>query len=153
VKPNSLDYLLLLCRIILGVVFIYASFDKIINPAGYAEAVANYKLVPYYLINIFAIVIPWLEFIGGIFLLTGVFLPGSSLIIGGLLIIFILAIASALVRNLDISCGCFNTAEGEKIGNSLILRDLILLILTGYVFFFSGGKITLDYLRKKVTSK
>ena len=45
-------------RIILAVVFIYASIDKIMHPHDFAKAVFNYQILPDYLINITAIFLP-----------------------------------------------------------------------------------------------
>ena len=65
----------LMARLILGVIFIYASIDKIFHPAAFAEAVYNYQILPDALINLTAIVLPWLELILGAFLILGLWLP------------------------------------------------------------------------------
>ena len=44
------------------------------------------------------------------------------------LVVFLAAIASALSRGLDISCGCFNTDGGHAVGVGLLWRDLLLLL-------------------------
>lgn len=58
-------------RLILGGVFVFASFDKILHPASFAEAVYRYQILPDGLINLTAIVLPWLELIVGGFLILG----------------------------------------------------------------------------------
>jgi len=47
-------------RIALGIVFVYASIDKITHPAAFAEAILNYQILPDQLINITAIIMPCL---------------------------------------------------------------------------------------------
>ena len=93
--------LLLLSRFILGIVFIYASIDKIIDPAQFSDAIDNYHITPYSLNNLAALIIPWVELIIGLFLLLGVFLNGSSFIAILLLIFFIFIISQALIRGIN----------------------------------------------------
>ena len=63
-------------RMILGVVFIYASYDKILNPAGFSDNIHNFHVTPAAAENLAALIIPWLELIIGVFLIFGVFLEG-----------------------------------------------------------------------------
>ena len=42
-------------------------------------------------------------------------------------LMFIIALAAALARGLDISCGCFRASGGHGVAPSLIVRDLLLL--------------------------
>ena len=74
-------YLQILLRLVLGGLFIYASYDKIINPAEFAKAVKNYDMLPIALVNIPAIILPYLEFFTGLFLVIGIWKRGSSALI------------------------------------------------------------------------
>jgi len=65
------SWLILIARLFLGRVFIYASVDKIFHPDDIARAVYNYQILPDGLINLTALVLPWLELLLGICLLTG----------------------------------------------------------------------------------
>lgn len=98
-----------LARMILGIVFIYASIDKILHPGDFAEIIHNYQILPDLLINPTAIVLPWLELILGAFLLIGIWLPGAVFLSNLLLAVFLGAIVFNLARGLDIHCGCFST--------------------------------------------
>ena len=107
--------LFILClRVALGLVFVVASIDKIHNPDGFAEAIANYRLLPYEFIHGIAIVLPWIEVVTGILLLLGIWTRANALITSLMLLVFIFAIAQALWRALDISCGCFTTDPGAN---------------------------------------
>ena len=122
-------------RIILGIVFIYASYDKILHPAAFAKIIYNYQILPDELINLSAIFLPWLEFIIGSLLIIGVWLPGSVFIANILLIIFFSAILYNKVRGLDISCGCFSTSEGEAADSTFyLLRDFSFVVIAVYLF-------------------
>ncbi|MGD9207999.1 MAG: MauE/DoxX family redox-associated membrane protein, partial [Syntrophobacterales bacterium] len=76
-------------RIVLGSVFIYASFDKIRHPDLFAEAVYNYQLLPDVTVNLAAILLPWLELLSGSLLVLGLWMEGSILIVSGLMVVFI----------------------------------------------------------------
>lgn len=130
-------YFLLAIRIILGFVFIFAAISKVTEPEGFARAITNYKLLPLLLINILAIVLPWVELCAGILLVFGVSVKENSLILSGLLFIFIIAIVISLARGLNIDCGCFGTVAGTKIGILKILENIGLLIL-GLILFKFG---------------
>jgi len=130
-------YLIFISRCVLGTVFIVASVDKIANPAIFAEAVAAYKLLPYALVNAVALVVPWLELVCGVFLVSGVFLRSSSSVMFLLLCVFTVAMASAMLRNLSIDCGCFGTAHATMVGWGRVLEDIGLLALSVHIFHFS----------------
>jgi len=122
-------------RLILGGVFIYASVDKILHPVAFAEAVHNYQILPDGLINLSAIILPWLELLLGIALVLGVCLPGAAFLCNLLLITFFGALVFNLARGLDIHCGCFNTSQ-EATSYCMclyVIRDGIFLLLGLYL--------------------
>ena len=120
----------LLCRVILGIVLIYASIDKIVHPAEYAKAIGNYNVLPFGLENLLGIVLPVLELLVGTCLVLGIMIDGSAIIAGGMMVVFIIAISQALFRGIDINCGCFKvTVEngGHQVGIRRIIEDFIYL--------------------------
>jgi len=121
------DYLELLLRFLVGGTFVYASLDKILDPAGFAQAIHNYRILGAGLLHPTALYLPWLELVAGMAMIMGLARRGSALLIGLMTLMFMAAIVSALARNLDISCGCFHTSGGHAVGMSLLLRDLALL--------------------------
>ncbi len=137
-KVLSNKYLVFAARLILGVVFIYASLEKIQNPEGFAEVIYNYRMVPESLINIMAIVLPWLELICGVLIIVGVFVRGSALLIGAMLAVFIVALSSAILRGLDISCGCFTLEGGRDIAGRTLVEDVLLMICVGLSLIYGG---------------
>ena len=133
-------YLAFLFRLILGCVFVYASFDKIAHPADFARIIYNYHFLPTSAINLFAVILPWIELMSGMALILGLFVESAALLIGILLGIFIVALSSAVIRGLDISCGCFSTASSsDKVVWDTIIRDLIMLMLVVQVYYGYGG--------------
>ena len=88
-------YLLFLFRVIVGFVFIYAGIIKISDPAGFSDAINNYDLLPLSFVNFFAITLPWIEVVAGLFLLFGVSVKENSFIISVTLIVSDLRAVSA----------------------------------------------------------
>jgi len=78
-----------------------------------------------------AIILPWTELIIGLCFIAGVFVDGATLLSILMMVMFILLISQALLRGIDISCGCFKvSAEGEKLGLNTIIRDIVFLIMS-----------------------
>jgi uncharacterized membrane protein YphA (DoxX/SURF4 family) len=83
--------------------------------------------------------LPWVEIICGVCMLSGFLVRGSALILSLLLITFISALIYSLLRGLDISCGCFNlTSEGAAHEGLLIGRDFLLLCTALWVLWLPG---------------
>ena len=116
----------LICRLIIGGVFIYASTEKVIDPHSFAQAVENYKILPHFLINPFALFLPWFELSCGIFLVLGIFKKSAAILLGSLITVFIFALLFNLLRGFDISCGCFGS--GENTLTEALITDLLLLL-------------------------
>ncbi|MEO8445849.1 MAG: MauE/DoxX family redox-associated membrane protein [bacterium] len=147
-KIFSNKYFLIALRIIVGALFIYASHDKLFNQEDFSKAIYNYRFLPEIFINIFAIVIPYIELIAGLFLIFGIYKRGSSLIIIILLIMFIIALSQAYIRGLDINCACFELkneleSKGEKSDILLRIGEDILLLIASIIIFIKS-KITIS---------
>jgi uncharacterized membrane protein YphA (DoxX/SURF4 family) len=130
-------YLLMIVRLFLGLVFVLASIDKIVAPEAFAASIQAYKLVPLPFVNIFAIIIPWIELICGILLMVGVKHRSSSIIVSMLLAVFTIAIISALLRNLNIDCGCYGKEHATPISWMKVLEDVGLMVMGIYIFYFT----------------
>lgn len=128
-----------LARILIGVVFIYTGLIHIADPAGFASAVAAYRILPPYSVNAFALLLPWVELLAGLAIATGIGLEGGALAAIGMLAVFLIALAASLYRGLDISCGCFSTSAGaDRISWLYLARDLALLLVAIFIFLFPG---------------
>ncbi|MBU0742891.1 DoxX family membrane protein [bacterium] len=121
------DYLELLLRFLIGGTFVYASLDKILDPAAFAQAVSHYRILGADVLHPLALYLPWLELVAGLAMIMGFARRGAALLIALMTAMFMAAILAALARDLDISCGCFHTKGGHAVGLSLLLRDLALL--------------------------
>jgi uncharacterized membrane protein YphA (DoxX/SURF4 family) len=125
----------------LGAVFIYASLDKIAHPLDFARIVYRYRLagpsatlgvVP---ANAFALILPWLEAVIGVLLVTGFWRREAAAITAALLVMFLVAVGYVMWQGIDVEhCGCFTVGgEGRSAGWTLIASDLGLLAAALYV--------------------
>lgn len=122
-------------RLLLGALFIAASLDKIVHPEPFARLIVNYQILPHALVNVAALTLPWLELTVGLFLVTGLWLPGAVLISNLLLITFYAALLYNTARGLNVHCGCFSTqVEGAPNMAWYLMRDGFFLILGGTLF-------------------
>ena len=129
---------ILICRLALGFLFLYAGVGKIISPQEFAVAIYNYQLLPNGAINLLAVVLPWLEILLAAALIAGIYVRGASLLSALLFLVFATALSINLVRGLDISCGCFGGASGS-ISWLYLVRDTGLFAVSVFILFFNRG--------------
>ena len=118
-----------LFRLALGVVFLWAALAKIGDMAGFAGDIHNYRMLPVAMENVFALVLVWTELVLGLALVTNLAPRSATLLGGALLVMFFIAILQAVLRNLDIDCGCFGTTDAKQAGIEALVRDVIFLAM------------------------
>ena len=131
-------------RWVIGVTFVYASYNKILAPAVFAKIIYGYDLFPAVFINLIAIIVPFLELFSGLALIIGIYPRSAALIINNMLLAFITAPSINLIRGHEFDCGCFSihsSGHGTFTGR-LIFRDFVLLALGIYIFFYTKVLIT-----------
>ena len=121
-------------RFYLGGIFVYASVYKIQYPAEFAETVASYQILPFFLVHPVAVFLPWVELVSGVLLVSGVRAKAAVLTIAGMLAMFTLALVYVLARDIPIGCGCFSTQQDAATWLT-VLRDLAWLGMAAHVFF------------------
>jgi uncharacterized membrane protein YphA (DoxX/SURF4 family) len=133
-RPAWIKWSIVAMRLILGVVLIAAALPKIRDPYAFSINIREYQMIGEQLGRWMAVVLPWLELVVGALLIAGVWVNAASLISGGMMVMFILAVGSAMARGLDIDCGCFGPEHADPVGWGLILRDCAMLFMCGAVF-------------------
>jgi uncharacterized membrane protein YphA (DoxX/SURF4 family) len=119
-----------LCRLLIGIIFIYTAYPKLLRPDEFARLVNGYRILHPDLVNLAGVTLPWIELVVGGFLVIGLLPRSSALVIAGLLVIFMFAGFLGILRGLDIDCGCFFPFMlDHKLGWDLLLRDAVLLLL------------------------
>jgi uncharacterized membrane protein YphA (DoxX/SURF4 family) len=118
--------LTLTLRVLAGALLLYASYKKLFDPQPFADAIDNYRILPLALVNITAIVLPWVEFVTGICLLLGLATTGAGVVTAAMAAVFTGALTSALTRGLAIDCGCFGGSSAVLAWHDLWLRLALL---------------------------
>jgi uncharacterized membrane protein YphA (DoxX/SURF4 family) len=125
-KDNAARWLLLVLRIALGLMFVYAAWAKLREPwALFAITIDGYQVLPSWAVEIMARGLPWFELLLGILLIAGIWRRASATAASLLLAVFLGLMVRALAKGLQIECGCFG--PGERISWLTLLRDGALL--------------------------
>ncbi len=144
----------LLVRIGLGIIFVYASIDKILHPEAFAKIVNNYQQLPGDLVNIFALILPMLELLIGLALILGFLVRPSAVWAGVMLVMFIGAVSLALTNGININCGCFSTsAHARTLGTNLIIQDIGMLLLAIHAVYYNNRFLSVSRLFGSKTTK
>ena len=125
------------CRILLGVVFVYASWGKILDPAAFADIIANYQIVSPRTGHLTALFLPYLEMVCGICLIINRMPRGSALLVAGMMVVFMAALGYNIYRGIDVNCGCFTLTEGAT-GSMwfYLVRDILFLAMAVGVMLY-----------------
>lgn len=129
----------LVLRLFLGALFVFSASDKVLEPEKFAIAVRGYELLPVALTNAFSLVLAWSELLSGILLILGLYTRQAAAAVLLMLVMFVGAIATAIVRGLVIDCGCFSNEGGSQTGYLLIIRNLFLITVCLIVMRFDSG--------------
>jgi uncharacterized membrane protein YphA (DoxX/SURF4 family) len=116
-------------RVLLGVVFLYAGVPKLLNMDAFSTSIYFYQFLPDVYIGVMATMLPGVEIIAVLGLALRKWRPAAELLIAAMLVMFIIAVGIALVRGLDIGCGCFSTDHPRKLSSNLLMQDAGLLLL------------------------
>jgi putative oxidoreductase len=122
-------------RLILGGVFLYAGFLKMREPLAFADSIASFRILPNPLINLLALGLPPLEMIVGGMLLVGWRIRLASFAVLLLSLTFAIALGQALVRGLEVDCGCFGPGKPSLEKNLFSLgRDFLLIVGSAWTY-------------------
>jgi uncharacterized membrane protein YphA (DoxX/SURF4 family) len=125
-------------RLGLGGLFIFTGVLKLADPNAFATEIHNYQLFPA-LAPLLAATLPVVEIVVGAAIVAGPrpWVRAGALASGALMLVFTIAVSSALTRGINISCGCFGAGSGT-ITLITVLRDLALLAGCAAVFELAG---------------
>ena len=147
----------LLARLILGGVLFLAGFLKIDEPDKSQMAVRAYEMLPISIANLLGLILPPIEIVIGALLILGALTRVMAALGGFTMVIFIIAIAQAWARGLNIDCGCFGGGGAVEPGQTKylqeILRDAGLAFLAAYLIRYPSTKFSLDKNQNSETSQ
>ncbi len=123
-------------RLFIGSTFIFASWHKIVSPDQFAAILYGYAVFPHQFINVLAIVMPFVELVCGISVITGLLKRSGLLLINAMLASFIFLISFNLIRGHEFDCGCFSLGDTKGTWSSvwLLVRDFAMLGAGVYLF-------------------
>ena len=127
------DVVRIALRLIVGAIFIYASWEKILKPDDFMQIIQGYHLDPIISLpvaKLVAIWLPWTEMGAGLALIAGIWPRAMGLLFSLLTALFIAALAQALLRGIDIRCGCFDLSPQAATRDWISLWQEVLLLLT-----------------------
>ena len=145
----------LLLRLGLAGIFLYAGALHAWDAPQFVRAIQHYDLLPPDATMLLGVYLPWVEILAGLALLLRRLPLGALAAMGGMLVVFLGALISAWARGLDISCGCFRTAESIQTHFPLLVaRDLALLAAVAVLFVFEsrGGPRDLSHAAQTSTA-
>jgi uncharacterized membrane protein YphA (DoxX/SURF4 family) len=127
-------------RLVVGGIFAAAAIPKLLDPSAFAASIANYHLVPDLVATASASVLPVLELVVALALVSGVQARGAAVAAGGMLIVFALAMTQAILRDINLDCGCFGSAAAAEVGWGSVLRNVGLTLLCGLIVLSRHGR-------------
>jgi uncharacterized membrane protein YphA (DoxX/SURF4 family) len=143
----------LVCRLTLGGVLFVAGYLKVDKLEVSQMAVRSYELLPIPIANFLGQTLPFFEVVIGLLLIVGAATRAVAALGGFTMFIFIIAIAQAWARGLNIDCGCFGgggaVAPGETRYLQEILRDAGLVAMALFLIRYPVSKFSIDKAPKQ----
>jgi putative oxidoreductase len=142
----TLPWVAVLLRVLLGGVFVFAGFSKILLP--HAEVVAHiqqYQVLPGWLVSITAMFLPWIEVASGTALCMGFCTTPAALLIAMQLLSFSALMVIVLAAGIPIEdCGCFGNLGVPETPLQVLIRDLLMLALLLPIIYRQRDSLGLD---------
>jgi len=146
-------------RLFLAGVFLWAGWPKLLDPDGTVRSVRAFQLLPEALVSPFGYALPVVELAIAALLVAGLFTRIAALLTAGMMVMFLIGIASAWARGLSINCGCFGNA-GALVVDPVpgyikdILRDSGFLIVAVGLARWPASRLSADqFLRLTPTAQ
>ena len=121
-SSKTLRAVMLVLRIALGAIFVYAAWTKLRTPWElFAMSIDSYQLLPLRAVELVARTLPWFELLLGLLLMAGCWLRSAAAATALLLAVFFGLMVRAYAKGMEINCGCFGA--NDVISWKTLLRD------------------------------
>lgn len=147
-RVGPADVAALIARVLIGGVFLFAAYAKLSDPQSFSESIQAFRITewdPFVLFSTYAL--PCTEAIAAVMLILGLWSRAAAFVIAGLLIVFIVAVISVLLRHLDVHCGCFGRFRlfcGPEIAWCKVWENSVLTAITAVPLVLGGGRFSAD---------
>jgi peroxiredoxin/uncharacterized membrane protein YphA (DoxX/SURF4 family) len=152
------EFTLLASRLLLAAVFLLAGAAKLVDPLGSRKALRDFGL-PSILARPMVLLLPCLELAVALALIPARLAWYGAQGALALLIVFLIAVAVAMLRGRKPDCHCFGQLHSAPVGRSVLIRNIVLAACAGWLVLRgpqqSGPDLwrwfsTLDVLERKV---
>ena len=122
---------MVVARLLVGGVFVFAGMSKLALPHGEVVAqMQQYTIIPRLLTPLIATVLPWVEVLSGAALLIGFLTSPAAWLVVAQLVSFCLLMLVVLAAGIEVEdCGCFGALGWKETPFQVLLRDLVMLAL------------------------
>lgn len=134
--------LLVSLRVCLGGFLIFMGGVKLISLSQFVEAVANYQMLERPYDAYLAYVLPWVEVLSGLAILSGIFLRGGLLVTILMMVGFTSAIMAVWNQGLNINCGCFGVSDEPTNYPLAVARNIGIFALSLWLFWTTGRTVS-----------
>lgn len=130
-RAGAVSWLVVVARLLVGGVFVFAGMSKLALPHGEVVAqMQQYTIIPRLLTPLIATVLPWVEVLSGAALLIGFLTSPAAWLVVAQLVSFCLLMLVVLAAGMEIEdCGCFGALGWKETPLQVLLRDLVMLAL------------------------
>jgi uncharacterized membrane protein YphA (DoxX/SURF4 family) len=139
-----MNWVVLVLRIVVGAIFLFAGAAKVGHADQFAAQIAGFRLLPQPAVAPLAVALPYLEILLGGYLVVGLFTRTAAWFAVALLAVFDLAVASAVVRGMTVSCGCFGPSDTTVTTWAEVARDAVFVLLAVIVALRPPGALAVD---------
>lgn len=145
-KDSMMDWFWNAVRVSLGFLFLLAASGKLRDPVKFMGGMDEYGIVHGWTLPLGAVAMPGIELLSALLLLLAWRTRAAAMLVSGMLLLFIGAMASALYRKLDLDCSCFDLmgADPALLAHGPLVRDLVLTALALVFHFLSTEPSTVE---------
>ena len=131
-------YLSLALRLLVGGVLVFSAVTKLPLHSQFVGVVEGYNLLPGPLAEAYALALPWVELLVGVYLVLGILLRPSAAVTILMGISFTVANVSAIIQGEQFCASCFGEAFPLLVSQALTLD--ILIIIAALLLLLAGGR-------------
>jgi hypothetical protein len=145
IQERAVPWLSLACRLFVGGILLLSALGKSLDLAGFAEVLATYRAMPASFLWPFALLVTGLEWVLGVWILSGWRLVTGALAALVLYAGYALVMALSLVRGLDLAnCGCYGVFFPQPLRWYSPLEDLVLVGMC-YALRITARKVSVPH--------
>lgn len=139
----------LVLRLGLGGLFLFAAYNKLIDPQTFSESVQAFHMpLPDWMVLLATYAIPWTEIFCSVALVMGLWSRAAGMVFLLLMSVFLIGIISAILRHLPLNCGCFGKFKlycDGPLGWCKVRENCVLAAGATIIVIGGGGRFALDW--------